>query len=211
MTDRPILFSGPMIRAMLEGRKTQTRRPAWRQVITHPDCPKSWLHGEHRPDGYTYLRTIWQKAQRGDRLWVRETCCIDGGEIFYKAGPGAVGLGGFQKWRPSIHMPRWASRLTLIVSKVRYHRLREITEEDALAEGIVQDGLLFHVPGLDHPNKDFPELSRATAWEMYGALWDTINGAGSWLGNPGVIALDFTVHQHNIDKPCKTCRVFERD
>ena len=80
-------------------------------------------------------------------------------------------------------------------------RLQEISEEDALAEGVVQArDRMFVVPGISHPNKDFGELARPTAREMYAALWDVINGSGAWLGNPWVVVTDFQVVQKNIDE-----------
>lgn len=105
------------------------------------------------------------------------------------------------KTRVSIHMPRRASRLTLTVTDVRVQRLQEISEVDAIAEGVIWSDRWkgFVVPGVEHPNKDFPVLSRPTAREMYGALWDAINGSGAWLGNPWIIGLTFTVEHRNID------------
>jgi hypothetical protein len=83
-----------------------------------------------------------------------------------------------------------------------------ITKGDALAEGIVHDASAgynrFHVPGIEHPNKKFPELSRTNAREMYAALWDRINGSGAWLENPWVWALIFKVHHQNVDSFLQT-------
>lgn len=107
----------------------------------------------------------------------------------------------FGKLRPGMFLPRWASRLTLPVTEVRVQRLHDITEDDALAEGVVPrpDGVGFWVPGVEHPNPDFPYLARPTAREMYAALWDVLNGSGAWLANPWVSATSFSVHQVNID------------
>jgi hypothetical protein len=123
MSDRPILFSGPMVKALLDGRKTQTRR------ILKPQ-PLGW--GEPKP-----------RFAKGDRLWVREsfrvreggTICEAGGgqmdyvdtEIVYRASDGRQ----FGRWKPGIHMPRAYSRLTLTVTDVRVQRLQEISEADA--------------------------------------------------------------------------------
>lgn len=193
MTDRPIIFSGPMIRALLDGRKTQTRR-----LATSP------------------LR----RCEVGDRLWVRERTMVEeivaalSGEslmLSYDAdgarvGPAplparlnraAVAVGK----RLSMGCFREASRLTLIVEQVRFHRLQEISEDDAIAEGIVDDPEIgFHVPGVEHPNRDFPCLSRATARGMYAALWDTLHGSGEWLADPEIVALTFRVVRENIDR-----------
>lgn len=99
-------------------------------------------------------------------------------------------------------MPKRYSRLTLIVTGVRVERLRAISEEDALAEGIAPhpSGLGYWVPGVEHPDANFPWLSRTTPREMYAALWDTINGSGEWGKDPWVVAYTFTVHRGNIDQ-----------
>jgi hypothetical protein len=104
------------------------------------------------------------------------------------------------RFRQGMHMPRWASRLTLTVTDVRVERLQAISEADALAEGVVQhrDGY-FEVPGVRHPNKDFGALARVTAREMYAALWDVINGSGAWLADPWIVATTFEVALRNID------------
>jgi hypothetical protein len=161
----------------------------------------------------------------GDLLWVRETwgvgtrpCPSEGwvDGIEYRADeidddcaplysvtpPDGVEMpepgGG---WKPSIFMPRWISRLTLKVTEVRIERLNSITEEDALAEGVVfHEKRGFIVPGVNHPNKVFPYLARSTAREMYAALWDTINGSGAWGQNPWVVAYTFTAHGVNVDE-----------
>lgn len=98
-------------------------------------------------------------------------------------------------------MPRWASRMTLHVTEKRVQKLHEITDEDALAEGVVwsEDLGAYHVPGLPHPDPEFPVLCRPTAREMFAALWDTIHRPGAWLGNPEVVAMTFTVATANID------------
>jgi len=225
MTDRPILFSAPMVRALLDGRKTQTRRvlkpqpPEWATVcsaIFPPQGLFQWSEAEHDPtrplkrwpEGHA-LRIRFGNA---DRLWVRETFSFHhawsgvaprdvvlDSAVYYWAD-GNPTEGDWTRPKPGIHMPRWASRLTLTVTDVRVQRLTECSEADALAEGVVQarDGQ-FIVPGVAHPSKDFGELSRVTAREMYAALWDVINGSGSWLANPWIVALTFTVERRNID------------
>lgn len=156
MKERPILFSGPMVRAILSGRKTQTRRP----VKPHPpayidelhggelrqrapyqlECPETGSilgYGFEDDDGRLYQCPY---GVPGDRLWVRETFKADGEFAKYKTGrvryladiePPAYERG----WRPSIHMPRWASRITLEVVGVRVERVLDITGADAAAEG----------------------------------------------------------------------------
>lgn len=107
--------------------------------------------------------------------------------------------------RASMHMPRWASRLTLTVTAVKIEPLNDISDEDAIAEGVticgeVAPGIVdYHVPDVEHPNKDFPYLSRPTLREMFAALWDVINGSGAWLANPAVVAVTFKPELRNID------------
>lgn len=186
MTDRPIIYSAPMINGLIAGRKTQTRR-----LATSP------------------LR----RAMPGDRLWVKENFAYvgtsDPGFLLY-AATWQQDAGRYRcenipdkppKWRPSIHMPRALSRITLTVTGVRSQNLHEITDEDATAEGIIErENGGWHVPGVEHDNQDFPYLSRPTPREMYAALWDTLHGGGAWLSDPAIIALTFTVAFHNIDR-----------
>ncbi len=204
MADRPILFSAPMIRALLDGRKTQTRR------ILKPQ-PNMMNGGKPLNDGrgsYS-VEGGWKRIpiSAGDRLWVRETwapltylthndpgtqAIIDGG--FYRADGGTVD-GEVSKWKPSIFMPRHASRLTLIVTDVRVERLQDISEEDARAEGcpVTWDGKPYDPPP--------PEVD---SWQGYGRasyslLWSKINGHGSWEANSWVAAYTFRVIKQNID------------
>lgn len=146
MKTRPILFSGPMVRAILEGRKTQTRRVVKPQPAHCADLPmgKDLTFASACPYG-----------QPGDRLWVRETWAV--GTLFdyvrpsllpkpdcesklavdYAANPRRIWHSEDQgRWRPSIHMPRWASRITLEITSVRVERLQDISHKDAIAEGL---------------------------------------------------------------------------
>lgn len=180
MTDRPIIFSGPMVRALLDGRKTQTRR-----LATSP------------------LR----RTEVGDRLWVRETFhpwkgSASGRTIVYSADDrwidwesGANFVDKVQ-WltpaMPSIHMPRWASRITLDVTAVRLENLQAITREDAAAEG--------------HPrctgsfaDSLSPDVHLDAARDWYMDLWDSLHPKQPWRSNPIVVALEFEVRQGNID------------
>lgn len=205
MHEHPIIFSAPMVRAILEGRKTQTRRVV---KLPHANPLGQWepttfggggiytTKGEKVP----HQGAIWHTrtgdvigcpyGQPGDRLWVRETWgCKDadrpgvrdgrkpqpGDSIQYAANdadawqwrvPGAL------PWRPSIHMPRWASRITLEITDVRVQRVQDISEEDALAEGCRS------------------QIKHSAA---FADLWDSINesrGFG-WNANPYVWALTF--------------------
>jgi hypothetical protein len=162
MTDHPIIFSAPMVRALLEGRKTQTRRLAWRDerdvTVSEAEMVALEKKGWQAIDGADEITTIarpspWQRVQPGDRLWVREAFetgfMLDENEravgepvIWYGADGGPRWLdpdtGCWRdqpRWTPSIHMPRCASRLTLTVTEARIERLQAISEADAIAEG----------------------------------------------------------------------------
>jgi len=133
--ERPILFSGPMIRAILAGRKTQTRRVA---KLTGAGRVKE--AGSHRnwhladPDAVKAC----PYGTPGDRLWVRETFCDTGCQRAVYRADTAVENWKYRIWRPSIYMPRWASRITLEITDVRLERLQDISEADAAAEGVEQ-------------------------------------------------------------------------
>lgn len=204
MKDHPILFSAPMIRAILDGRKTQTRRvlDAWcdEPPAFVEDGVVTALDENDRP--YRWPRT----NAVGDRLWVREAwaplsalthndpgaqALADRG--FYRADNGTV-ESEISRWRPSIHMPRWASRITLDVTGVKVERLLDISEEDAIAEGVERDGdgwrdyLNLCGQPFDDPRESF---------EM---LWYSINGINPREANPWVTAYTFTPIFKNIDK-----------
>lgn len=184
MTDRSIIFSAPMVRALLDGRKTMTRRLAWRAPL------------QPRP-------TIWQNVGPGDRLWVREGFCpryFDDGNPAYKADwtTGSADVAMEPKWTTSIHMPRWASRLTLIVTATKIERLQDISEGDAKAEGARwYNGHGVGHSGFRHDPDDGYVWPRAT--ESFGRLWICLHGDDAWWANPEVVALTFTVHKQNID------------
>lgn len=179
--ERPILFSGPMVRAILEGRKTQTRRVKKPQPI---DLGVIHIVGQIKcPYG-----------QPGDRLWVRETFCPDWcDEVIYRAddptGRAArdAGYSHEPKWKPSIFMPRWASRIDLEVVGIRAERLQEISEDDALAEGCEPGG------GACSGPMDPVEYDGYTASDEFAALWDSINAkrGHSWESNPWVWVVEF--------------------
>lgn len=207
MRERPILFSGPMIRAILEGRKTQTRRvvnwPEWaskesdRQDFACRFREASWL-GLFK-DGRPVKRFSCRYGVAGDRLWVRETWCPDMGSarsmgkgkpfdtsrarIFFRADGEGVGA---VRWRPSIHMPRWASRLTLEITEVRVQRLQDISEEDAKAEGCDQ----FYRADFE---ADEDTEVHVSARDEFSTLWDSINAKrdSDWDSNPWVWAISF--------------------
>lgn len=231
MTDRPIIMSGPMVRAILEGRKTQTRRLAWRV---------GGLTEAAKAQGLEPLQigkpTIWQKVKPGDRLWVRETHTFetcqkigwyeppfndgrplkitddpDWGKFWdqphYKATDPAPDLAyddlddACCRWRSSIHMPRWASRLTLIVDDVRVERLQSINLHDAVQEGMcgVIEQKTWWYNGASHLREDNGPKRFPTSYAAFHALWEHLHGPGSWDANPEVVAITFTPHQCNID------------
>ncbi len=212
MKERPILFSGAMVRALLDGTKTQTRRvlkPA-PQMVTHntittwDGTPAALQHQLDRMGkGCTY-------GQPGDKLWVREawglhaygddTDWLKGGcsamdlddhVIAYRADWGP--LQDSCHWRPSIHMPRAASRIALEITSVRVERLQDISESDAVAEGIEQmpcavpDTRLWR--NYDPGNGWTPSL--AIPQNSFRSLWESINGHDSWDENPWVWVVEF--------------------
>lgn len=205
MRERPILFAGPMVRAILGGEKTVTRRvmkpqPTPSNMGGHSwPCPihQTMLHVEQEMQNG---EGIWggladsacPHGAPGDRLWVRETfATLSAGQYepvkpaygygqevrFAATDPLAdcdVGVRGYP-WRPSIHMPRWASRILLEITAVRVERVQDISDEQALAEGV------------DQTNTSIPGYAR----QRFQDLWESINGAGSWDANPWVWVVEF--------------------
>jgi hypothetical protein len=209
---RPIIFSGPMVRALLEGRKTQTRRIVRPQPgLVHAGEPY-WGSGGYRAWQYRGaidpMKTGTLKplrcpyGERGDLLWVRESIVHDDefGTIFYPARqrPGSLGNASGrdyftghipENWAPArrtipaIHMPRWASRLTLRISLVRMEQVQDISRGDAMEEGC-----------------PFPNMAKGGSprgW--YAKQWDAIHGPGSWKSNPFVWVIGFEVIRQNVD------------
>jgi hypothetical protein len=191
MKERPILFSTEMVRAILEGRKTQTRRVIKPQPNDIRESPfvKSGIETTH---GYE----IKPKYEPGDRLWVRETWhqhssdddfCT--GEIHYRATEICVGT----KWIPSIFMPRWASRITLEVTNVRVERVRDISFEDCLSEGCSDKYEHYDANCKHEVNGECCQgWHYGQKWNFY-YLWNSINakrGYG-WDVNPWVWVIEF--------------------
>lgn len=213
--ERPILFSGEMVRAILEGRKTQTRRVITDRKMLREDDRIVPDHGVKRAlrhvfQWWTNGRRHWRCSygQPGDRLWVRETawydrevipavgmmrCFFEGGDVRMGSGsthraPGGeansaevLDLNDCLVRRPSIHMPRWASRLTLEITEVRIERLQEVTEEDAIAEG------------FEGNNNAATGVGYGSNREAFCCLWNDLNakrGSG-WDKNPWVWVLAF--------------------
>lgn len=205
MSDKPILFAGPLVRAILEGRKTQTRRilkpqPDYRGGYGHMDDPEEWGWEDECGAHVSVTEIAPNGFNVCDRLWVRETFAISGigwgkkpseaygGRLHFRADPDHGWKGYWGNWKPSIHMPRWASRLTLIVDDVRVQRLQEISDGDAMAEGC--HGGHGSIPGYGYS---------ATPVEHFRSLWNSINGAGAWDANPWVVAVTFRTVHANID------------
>lgn len=183
--ERPIIFSGPMVRAILTGRKTQTRRVI-KEVGGRGPLYLPMLKDDGTWSDTHCLPFRCPYGQSMDRLWVRETWAQVGipehlgGHVIYKADEStAIGAYGRQLWKPSIHMPRKLSRITLEIVGVRVERLQEITEYDAVSEGCkawVKDGAR-----IDTAIRDFAQL------------WEHINAKRgySWASNPWVWVIGF--------------------
>lgn len=210
MIERPILFSAPMVRAVRDGRKTQTRRTrglykvnaepdAWRLLYSGGVDGVWWTFAKgHNPDGPVEKIRCPYGVAGGDRLWTRESGKLsDDGRIFiYSATPGECKLktpGDYYpaahsfKSVPSIHMPRWASRDTLEVICARPERLQAITEEDARAEGCSADEDPFWKPSYADPDSGGSPSAR----NSFEYLWHEINGAKSWMENPWAWRIEF--------------------
>jgi len=211
VTDRPILFRPEMVRAILDGRKTQTRRKM--KVQPHPDSivtvehyhqtvidrhgdmqPGPEIFGAHWNDGEQGLRCPY--GQPGDTLWVRESFAVQpelwadnhGPQPIHYTADQVIGFAGKPDLRqiedyrskPSIHMPRWASRITLRITNIRVERLQDISEDDAKAEDAKPlDYAAHHVAA---------GCGARIAFEQ---LWTTINGPGAWEANPWVWVVGF--------------------
>ncbi|NIA72452.1 hypothetical protein HBA54_28085 [Pelagibius litoralis] len=208
MSTKPILFSGPMVRAILEGRKSQTRRVLKLKPGMAPwqdEDTGEWFQSGHGEAGDDFLKVPYAP---GDLLWVRESFRLRAdqnekrpSDDWWKSGawyhaddpelvPSGCG-GGAGKLRPSIHMPRWASRLTLEVTAIKVQRVQDISCADALAEGVTW-------PDSEMEAKGEPSGSPIIAFEE---LWNGLNeGRGyDWEANPWVVAVTFKAHHCNVD------------
>lgn len=259
--ERPIIFSAPMVQALLDGRKTQTRS----MVKVLRGLGRVTEFGASDTTGYDWRfrdrRMLWNELRNdrlvqacpysgpGDRLWVRETWRIgawnentwqlaidykdgpckqwadvagdDDGEIFnhlwQQSTDDAIKALGNQeryawepgqspcRWRPSIHMPRWASRILLEITDVRLERLQDISEDDAIAEGI--EGINQPTGGDDYDdlwrNYGLPDKDELYPWfsgdciASFRSLWEATNGQGSWGANPWVWVIEFKRINHD--------------
>ena len=222
MTDRPIIFSGPMVRALLARRKTQTRRLASSPLAKAKRGDRLYVresarvgyHRWHHIDGHEHQVSYAADFDESGRALFNPNA--HGGDIRKGQAPSAFPnktftRDGSLRWQPSIHMPRWASRLTLVVTEVRFEHLQDITEVDAIAEGIERvapppghedqpcgwESYETYPDGTPHPHAAAPNRE---ARRSYAELWDMLHGVGSWDANPELVALTFTVHACNIDQ-----------
>ena len=209
MTERGMIFNGEMVRAILDGRKTQTRRPVKFSILDRNlgcELAGNELAGELSAGNY--LNSAFGKP--GDRIWVRETFqgplfdydlmdsyCKDPTPFekpefcVYKAD--GVPAPEFYDaddelhccWRPSIHMPRWASRILLEITDVRVERLNAISQEDAQAEGMELAGWR---PTYSDPDSGGEVM---TPYDNFAELWSSIYGKESWNANPWVWVISF--------------------
>jgi hypothetical protein len=237
MTDRPINMREWEVRALLASHKTQTRRVVkptvnaadlsgvtWRFASGYKTTPANPPYMEatkpHSSGGVEIVVTPRRvHARPGDRLWVREAWAQPAlMPVQYRADP-AIRQGHWNgevgPWRPSIHMPRWASRLTLIVEGVRVQRLQEIIEEDAEAEGVECDAWDMAPVARDYsrPNEDRwfvwwmdqatvepNTFSETPTKDSFRTLWNSLHGPDAWDANPWVAAINFRVAKANIDE-----------
>lgn len=250
MKERPIIFNAEMVRAILDGRKTQTRRvvlhqPQRSDILPNLVFPRNKQESNYPPGGWIYpngmeqILSLCPFGSIGDRLWVRETWGVvshafddDGfmtswtpdrpataihemsfGKGYYSghaiyAADGSLTWGdddghvdGRSCWKPSIHMPRAASRILLEVTAVRVEQLQDISENDAKSEGlaeITKDGSLFKFgipdgdgyPGTDDNGWAWHEWERNPV-DAYCKLWQSIYGEESWQANPWVWVIEF--------------------
>lgn len=238
MKERPILFKDEMIRAILEGRKTQTRRVVKPQPETmrdpFPTTPETMMADGYscnrvfkiteRPGIYrclgmrNFVEAFSPYGQPGDRLWVREAWAMIDKDYkpadLAKATSLVYRADGLKvpnqrdreiraifadrcrfpmdeiKWRPSIHMPRVASRLTLEITGVRVERLQDISYQDAQAEGVqteTADPWFYHIS----TERNVYDFAADEPQGSFRKLWESINGPGSWMENPWVWVIEF--------------------
>lgn len=198
MKERPILFSTPMVQAILAGHKTQTRRMVkfkklWNGFgeVSPNECRpdgchnQQYLHVHYNGNGESDLVTSHRHfcpyGEIGDRLWVKETFRMQISGIEYRADEPPRSTG---KWKPSLFMPRDLSRITIEITGIRVERLNEIKYNDCKAEGL-NEPRAFAQYGLERQERD--ELFRIS----YKNLWESINGKGSWDQNPWVWVIEF--------------------
>lgn len=252
MKERPILFSGAMVQAILDGRKTQTRRPVTPQppatalkpwcIVHSSDHSRTGTWGwtgsmEAEPPRYVLDGVRCPFGVAGEQLWVREAHAIFSAYGQNRAddqrwgpwsglptqlSPGRTEIAYFRQgfdrsdpgtWRPSIHMPRWASRIQLETELIRVQRLHDITDEEAIAEGIAPlftDEEMRQRPELEScrgqwrnylwhgcargkvmDQWEYQRSGYLSARDSFSSLWESVYGAGSWAQNPWVWVVNF--------------------
>lgn len=193
MIERGIIFSAPMVCALLADQKSQTRRLAGR-----------WkYYGEKGKMPALFFPTLWTKVKPGDRLWVRENFAYVGGgdpglllyEATWREDAERHGCDKpfppAPKWTSSMFMPRQISRITLVVAATRVERVRDISEDDALAEGVPNDH------SCKWPDGD-PGNIHTVRRRNYARLWCELHGRKSWKANPEVVVLTFAVEKKQL-------------
>lgn len=206
MKERGMIFNGEMVRAILDGRKTQTRRPIkWKQTrfteIGEREDGSKWPWSEDAEHACDFWHPCPFGAV-GDRIWVRKTfAALESGsyeqvkpqeghcqDLRYAAtdrlAKSDADIRGY-KWVPSIHMPRWASRILLEITDVRVERLNSISQEDAQAEGLELTGWR---PTYSDPDSGGEVM---TPYDNFAQLWESIYGEESWKANPWVWVIEF--------------------
>ena len=202
LKEHPIIFSTPMVQAILEDRKTQTRR------IIKPQPKNTDFDFRHDPYSFSIKKDLLIKCpygQPGDLLWVRESCSyfkqlggsLQREKIKYKADDRWDG-NKLIKWKPSIHMPKAAARIWLQVKDVRVERVRDLSNDDAIAEGVES---FFSGMFQETRYKDYEDLSNnwRSPYSSFQSLWILINGLKSWDDNQWVWVVEF----ERVEKPNK--------
>lgn len=207
--ERPILFNGDMVRALLDGRKTQTRRVVKDQLPQHKLAKDS-----ASPSGYSLINDCYDDyllkcpyGKAGDVLYVRETFANIAGfgfdkDLFpngyaYRADCRDIDSINIAKeygvkWKPSIHMPKLASRIKLKITDIRVERLNDISEDDAKSEGLIPVEYKGKSWAFDNSGKSYGSSTGA-----FNALWQSINGKDSWEQNPWVWVVEFRLLENS--------------
>ena len=207
-----MIFNAEMVSAILDGRKTQTRRllkqatgPSL-SVDTVEDSPDvaelSWLYGDGPGhEVHEHIKLVHCPfGKPGDRIWVRETFGDCGVRLVYRADNDDGAKCKVERWTPSIHMPRWASRILLEITGVRVERLNGISEAEAEAEGIDMEALADSQDCYDCI-ADLNMTGRPTAKGAFKYLWESIYGEENWQANPWVWVIEFKVAPNVQDNP----------
>lgn len=209
---KPILFSTEMVEAIINGRKTQTRRICQHQYWSFSEREDFIVNGIHEKID----RNVSSKYQIGDTLWIREIWANDTqNKGRYRYGQDWKGIGIHWKWKPSIHMPFDASRIFLRVNNVRLEKLQDISDQDAIAEGIeplnmsraqlIEQGQKYRSYVL----KDKFQDGLPPFWS-FNSLWCKINGGESWDANPWVFVYEFELLK-SIQGTCSVCGCTDKD